>query len=98
MSDLAAGIPIGMSIGIGAGIAIGKKSGQKEVGEKIKQLSTNHEIRVKKPDGNYMSLEEFINEIAIFDVSENEKKKMNIMILVGVIILLIGILTFFLVN
>lgn len=96
MSDLGAGIPIGMSIGIGAGIGIGKKAGQKEIAKKIHQLSANHEIRIRKPDGNYMSLDEFIENIGISDKSEGDKKKMKIVLALGILIFVLGVVTFYL--
>jgi len=98
MSDMATGIPIGMSIGIGAGMGIGKKSGQKEIAKKIKELSANHEIRIRKPDGNYMSVDEFIEVIGISGNSEADKKKLSIFLVIGILIFILGVITFFLVN
>ncbi len=96
MSDLASGVPIGMCIGIGAGIGIGKQAGKKEIVKNIKQLSANHEIRVRKPDGNYMSLDEFIEKIGVRNVPVADKKKMSVMFAISLVIFLLGVLTFFL--
>jgi len=98
MSDLAAGIPIGMSIGIGAGIAIGKKSAQKEMAKKIQELNATHDIKVKKASGQYMAIEEFIEAIGAVKETSEDKNKMLIIVAIGILVLLGGILAFFMVQ
>ena len=97
MSDLAAGIPIGMSIGIGAGIGIGKKIGQKEIAKKITELSSNHEISIKKPDGNFMAIVEFINILGIAEESAKERKSYNVLLLAGIIVFVLAVVIYFLI-
>ena len=98
MSDLAAGIPIGMSIGIGAGIGIGSKKAKKEIAQQIREMSSTHDIKIKKPDGQYLAIDDFINELGAGDSGKEEQNKTLIVTAIGILILLAGILAFFLIQ
>lgn len=103
MSEMATGIPIGMAIGIGSGIATGIASGQgmakKAVAERIRDLALTHTITVQKPDGGYLTLDEFIALTTAPGGQPLQKRKKTalvITVLFGLLILAGGLLFFFL--
>ena len=96
MSDIGAGIPIGMSIGIGAGIGIGKKGARDEISKSIREFSSTNKITIEDLNGKSVSTEEFITEV----IGKHEmNKKLTIVLLVaGTVLLLLGVLVFFLMK
>ena len=102
MSDLAAGIPIGMSIGMGAGIGVGMGIGanktRKEIEAKLQELGSSHDVKIKKTDGNYMSMDElfqFISAESITKSTPNNSKGIIITI-IAALVLIMGIFMFIL--
>lgn len=67
MSNLAAGIPIGLAIGIGSGMATGigagKATAKKEISERIREYAATHTMIVTDGSGTPVDLETFIQDI-----------------------------------
>ena len=98
MSNLAAGIPIGLAIGIGSGMATGigagKAAGKKEVAEAIRAYAATHTIQVTGTDGTAVMLEDFISEVtgpAASCTSTANGSKRVAWIIVAALLLLAGI-------
>ena len=102
MSDLAAGIPIGMSIGMGAGIGagmgIGASKTRKEIETKLKELGTSHDVKIKKPDGTYMAIDDLIQFISAENIAKStpNNTKGIIVTIIAALVVIMGILFFIL--
>lgn len=108
MSNLAAGIPIGLAIGIGSGMATGigagKAAGKKEVAEAIRAYAATHTIQVTGSGGTAVILEEFISAVtgpSATCTASSEGSNRTVWIIVAALLVLAGIgagLLFFLMR
>ncbi|MCB0281520.1 MAG: hypothetical protein H6627_07350 [Calditrichae bacterium] len=95
MSDLASGIPIGIPLGIPIGMGLGKKNAHSEMENKLRELSLTHDIKIKKPDGNFMPIDELISILGAQPNSQENKKPLVIITILGIMVLILAILAYF---
>lgn len=98
MSDLAAGIPIGLAAGMGTGIAIGigsgKQQGKKEIADAIRAYAATHDIRITGSSGAAITLEDFLTDVTTTTppcTMDAASKKQMVWLILGILILLTGV-------
>ena len=91
MSNIAAGIPIGLAIGLGTGIGIGKKKAH----DSLREYSEQHNITIQNEEGQPVSIDDFLDEALRMSDTRNKKVLFIISLVLG-LLLLLGIVVFFL--
>ncbi len=96
MSNIAAGIPLGLAIGMGSGIAIGIASGKKaasdEIAGNIREFAATHRINVEGPEG-HLALDQFIEKVCPTEGGNSvaQRKKLVIVTILGMVVVLAGL-------
>lgn len=102
MSNLAAGIPIGLAAGIGSGIAIGtgagKAAAKKEISERIREYAATHTMIVTDGSGTTIDLDNFIEDIVQLPESgpqPSSVRKTAFWVILGTLVAVAGALVLF---
>lgn len=90
MSDMAAGIPIGMAIGIGAGVGIGIKQARDNLREYVEQNA----IILQDQTGQSIPIETFLDE-AMETENPKTKKILRVFLVLGIATFVLGVAVYF---